>query len=257
MALFISFEGGEGAGKTTQARYLYGMLCQRRLRARILREPGGTALGEMLRNLISVPRQALASTLRRPGAGAPRQFLAPPQANVQLAAKELWLAMAPQVELFLFLASRAQLVAEVIRPALARDITIICDRYIHSTLAYQGYGRGLDLDFLRWANQVATGGLEPDLVVFLDMEASRGLERKRRVQDLSRFEEEEMAFHQRVRQGYREMALADPARWLVIDASLPRKEVSRLIWERVQPHLPPRLLSSTDTAPTGEPQRLL
>jgi len=247
--LLIALEGGEGSGKSTQARVLYGLLCQARYSVRLLREPGGTPLGETLRTLVSLPRQVQAAAWRA-------SLVAPPR-DSQLAAKELWLPIRPEAELFLFAASRAQLVAEVLRPALARGIIIVCDRFIHSTLAYQGYGRGLELRLLRQVNRLATGGLEPDLVILLDIDPERGIARKRRASDLSRFEREELDFHHRVRQGYLEMAAQDPRRWIVVDASRPRREVSRLIWERLQPHLPPRLVPATATTPSGEPQRLL
>jgi len=237
LALFIVFEGGDGSGKSAQARHLYGLLCQNRVKARMIREPGSTALGEQLRSLISLPREALAATWSQPGAGAKRSVLVPPRAPAQLAAKELWFSLSAEAELFLFLAARAQLAAEVIRPTLARGIAVICDRYIYSTVAYQGYGRGLDVAFLKDANRAATGGLEPDLVVLLDIEPSRGLDRKRKDKEVTRFEEEQLEFHQRVRRGYLEQAAADPQRWLVVDASQPRKEVGQRVWERVQPML--------------------
>lgn len=233
MALFIVFEGGDGSGKSAQARHLYGLLCQRKVKSRILREPGSTPLGEHLRSLISMPRQALASSWQQAAPGTRRSLLVPPKAPAQLAAKELWLSLSPGTELFLFLAARAQLVAEVIRPTLSRDITVLCDRYTYSTLAYQGYGRGLNLDFLIAANRLATDGLEPDLAVLLDLEPGLGLGRKRKDKEVTRFEEEELEFHQRVRRGYLEIAAADPRRWLIVDASLPRKAVAHRIWERV------------------------
>lgn len=229
MGLFIVFEGGEGAGKSTHIRHLYGLLSQHGYRSKFLREPGGTALGEYLRPIVALPRQALVSAWGR--------SLVPPQPASQLASKELWVPLSVPSELFLFLASRAQLVQEVIRPALAKGTTILCDRFTHSTLAYQGYARGLELDMLRHLNHIATGGLEPDLIVLLDLEPSQALARKRRGGDLSRFEEEEMEFHRRVRQGYLDFVRAEPQRWLVVDSSQPRQEVARAIWERVKAEL--------------------
>lgn len=222
----IAFEGGEGSGKTTQARHLYGLLCQRGHRARLLREPGGTPLGEVLRSLIAMPRQALAATWRH--------TLVPPQRDTQLAVKDLWLVMSAEAELFLFAACRAQLVAEVIRPSLARGITMICDRFIYSTVAYQGYGRGLDLELVRQVNAMAAGGIEPDLVVLLDLEPSVGLSRKRRAQEVSRFEEEELDFHRRVREGYLRQAAEEPQRWLVVDGRRGKAELGEIIWGRVE-----------------------
>ncbi len=196
MSIFITFEGGEGCGKSTQARALHRRLLGMGMSAVLTHEPGGTPLGNRLRLLLKGDDE-----------------------------------IDPPAELLLFNASRAHLVASVIRPALERGAIVICDRFFHSTIAYQGYGRGLPLDIIEAANNIATQGLAPDLVILLDMDVERGLARKR-IGD--RFEREALAFHQRVRHGYLEMSKADPARWLVIDASLPKKEVERLIWERVR-----------------------
>jgi len=223
---FIVFEGGEGAGKSTQARILYGRLCQKRHRARLLREPGDTALGEALRTLLTAPRQTLFSGWRR--------SLIPPVNGSQLAAKDLWLPITPVAELLLFAAARSQLVAERIRPLLQRGITVICDRYTYSTVAYQGYGHGLDLEFIRAVNALATQGTEPDLVVLLDIEPTKGLLRKRGTAEISKFEVLELDFHRRVREGYLAQAAADPERWLVVDASLSRQRATQLIWQRVE-----------------------
>ncbi|MBI2866670.1 MAG: dTMP kinase [Chloroflexi bacterium] len=242
-------EGGEGSGKTTQARILYGRLCQAGYSARLLREPGGTALGETLRTLVALPRQVQAA--------AWRSSLVSPPPGSQLAAKELWLPIAPEAELFLFAASRAQLVSEVIQPALARGTILVCDRFIHSTLAYQGYGRGLDLELLHHVNRLATQGIGPDLVVLLDIDPAKGIARKRRSTDISRFEEEELEFHRRVRQGYQELSRHDPRPWIVVDATLPRSEATRIIWEKVAAHLPPRPAHEARPPPSGKAQRLL
>jgi len=200
LSLFITFEGGEGSGKSTQARALQRRLLKLGIPALLTHEPGGTPLGNDLRRWLK-------------GEGE----------------------IDPLTELLLFNASRAHLVSEVIRPALDGGSIVICDRFAHSTIAYQGYGRGLDLALIETVNNIATQGLRPDLIVLLDIAAEQGLKRKN-LRD--RFEREEIAFHQRVRQGYLEMAKKDPQRWLVIDGSLPRKEVERLIWERVGQLLP-------------------
>jgi len=200
MSIFITFEGGEGSGKSTQARTLHRRLSRSDIPALLTHEPGGTPLGREIRRWLK-------------GKG---------ESN-------------PQTELLLFNASRAQLVAEVIRPALKSGTVVICDRFYHSTIAYQGYGRGLPLDLIEAANNIATQGLEPDLTILLDIDVAQGLARKK-MRD--RFEREELAFHQRVRQGYLEMAKKDPQRWLVIDGSLPKKEIERLIEERVRQVLP-------------------
>ena len=137
-----------------------------------------------------------------------------------------------QSELLLFLACRSQVVARVIRPALEKGHIVICDRFDASTFAYQGFGRGIDLEFIDNLNSFVTDGLQPDLIVLLDLEAEKGMERKRMRLDC--FEREEFAFHRKVRAGYLQLAAADPERWLVIDASLPEQKVREIIWERVR-----------------------
>lgn len=204
MSLFITFEGIDGSGKTTQARLLYGSLRRRGFRARLVREPGSTALGERLRRLLSSPRGATAS---------------PP--------------IDPLAEVLLFAAARTQLVKEIILPSLREGITILSDRYLHSTMAYQGYGRGIDLKALEAINRLSTEDLKPDLIVLLDLEPGEALLRMGRAKENSRFEEEELTFHQRIRNGYLEMAAKDPQRWLIVDANQPRKAISKIVWERV------------------------
>jgi len=196
MSLFITFEGGEGCGKSSQARVLYRRLLKLGVPALLTHEPGGTPLGNSLRRWLKGKNE-----------------------------------VDPQTELLLFNASRAHLVSQVIRPAIEKGTVVICDRFSDSTVAYQGYGRGLELSLIQAANSIGTQGLRPDLTVLLDLPVEQGLARKRRH---DRFEREELAFHQRVRQGYLEMAKAEPERWLVIDASLPKKEVGRFIWVRVE-----------------------
>ena len=144
--------------------------------------------------------------------------------------------ISPQAELFLFVASRAQLVAELIRPALEDGKVVICDRFTYSTLVYQGYGRGLGLTAMEMVNNMATGNLNPDLIILLDISPEQGLARKRSLKD--RFELEDLAFHRRVREGYLKMAAAEPDRWLVSDASLPKAKVAEIIWDKVSQLLP-------------------
>lgn len=199
MPSFIAFEGGEGAGKSTQARALYRRLLRLDIPVLLTHEPGGTPLGKRLRHCLKDGE-----------------------------------SLDPVTELLLFNASRAHLVSQVIRPALDRGVTVICDRFAESTTAYQGYGRQLDLSFVRSINEAATQGLQPDLVIFLDIAIDHGLQRKA---SRDRFEREESAFHHRVRSGYLEMAKQDPERWLVADGTLPKKEVGHLVWQRVQPLL--------------------
>lgn len=197
--MFIVFEGGEGCGKSTQAKALHRHVIRDGRAAILTREPGGTSLGERVRR-----------SLKRPGRTP----------------------ISPLAELFLFAAARAQLVNEVISPALQAGTAVVCDRYSYSTLAYQGYGRGLDQDIIRLVNSAATGGLSPDLIVLLDIPARAGLGRKKG-RDGDRFESESLAFHNRVRRGYLEMARADRERWLVVDGRLPRKAIQDAIWDRV------------------------
>jgi dTMP kinase len=203
LGLFITFEGGEGCGKSTQSRLLLKKLEQQNISVILTHEPGGTALGNEVRKALK----------RKRGSSVP-----------------------PQAELFLFAASRAQLVAEVIRPALEEGKVVICDRFTHSTLVYQGYGRGLDLTFVQTVNNMATGNLKPDLIILLDISPEQGLARKRGLKD--RFELEDLSFHRRIREGYLKMAAAEPERWLVIDASLPKEKIAEIIWDRVSRLLP-------------------
>jgi dTMP kinase len=197
-SLFIVFEGGEGSGKTTQTKALANRLRRLGFGVVLTHEPGGTLLGNKLRRWVKWGR-----------------------------------GVTTQTELFLFLASRSQLVSRVIRPALEKGQVVICDRFDASTYAYQGYGRGMDLDFLKSVNSFVTDGVSPDLTILLDLSAEQGLGRKRMKLDV--FEREEYAFHQRVRDGYLKMAAADPERWMVVDAMLPEVKIQEIIWERVTP----------------------
>jgi dTMP kinase len=141
--------------------------------------------------------------------------------------------ISPLTELLLFNASRAQLVTEVIQPNLESGRVVISDRYSDSTTAYQGYGRGLDLEMVKATNNAATQGLKPNLTVLLDISTEKGLARKRAKRQ-DRFEQEDMAFHQRVREGYLKLAADDPERWLVIDASQSKKKIAEIVWQRVR-----------------------
>lgn len=196
--MFVVLEGGEGAGKSTLAKGLRARLEAAGRRVTVTREPGGTDAGEHIRDILHG-------------------------------------RLAPWAEVFAFLVARAQLVTEVIRPALESGEIVICDRYTPSTLAYQGNGRGLDLDELRRLNALATGGLEPDLVLLLDLEPRVGLARKRGELDAIRTGEEGLAFHERVRAGYHTLAAADAGRWVLIDASRSPGEVLEDAWEAIAP----------------------
>ncbi len=203
MGLFITFEGGEGCGKSTQSRLLLKELGQQDIPAVLTHEPGGTALGDEIRKALKRKRDSFIS---------------------------------PQAELFLLAASRVQLLAEIIRPALEEDKVVVCDRFTHSTLVYQGYGRGLDLTIVETVNNIATQDLKPDLTILLDISPEQGLARKRSLKD--RFELEDLSFHRRVREGYLKIAAAEPDRWLVIDASLPKRKIADIIRDRVSKLLP-------------------
>ena len=203
MGLFITFEGGEGCGKSTQSRLLLKRLEQQNVPVILTHEPGGTALGNELRRTLKRKRDS---------------------------------SISPHAELFLLAASRAQLVVEVIRPALEEGKVVICDRFTHSTMVYQGYGRGLDFTAIKMVNNMATRYLDPDLIILLDISPKQGLARKQSLKD--RFELEGLSFHRRVSDGYLKMAAAEPDRWLVIDASLPKDRVTEIIWDRVSRLLP-------------------
>ena len=200
MALFIVFEGGDGSGKSVQSRALFRRLRQQGYPALLTREPGGSALGENLRRWLK----------RSQG-------------------------LSPLTELSLFTAARSQLVAEVVRPTLQSGNMVICDRFTASTVAYQGYGRGLDLKLVQRLNRLASDGLAPDLTVLLDLPPEGALSRKNIGTDT--FDTAPLEFHRRVRQGYLAQAAEDPGRWLVLDATRPRRELAQDIWAKVQPLL--------------------
>jgi len=141
--------------------------------------------------------------------------------------------MTSAAELFLFLSARAELVSEVIRPALADGSIVICDRYNDSTIAYQGYGRSLNLEAVRQACDLATGGLHPDLSILLDLPVDAGLSRKAVGGEWDAIGDESRHFHERVRRGFHELVAAEPQRWLIADATLPIEDVGEMIWERV------------------------
>ncbi len=184
--MFITFEGPDGSGKSTQLRMLAAALREEGRDIVTTREPGGTEIGDQIRAVIMNMKNK---------------------------------AMDPRTELLLFNASRAQLVEELIRPSLAAGKIILCDRYADSTMAYQGYGHGLDKDELRRLLNFATGGLKPDLTLLFDISAEAGLKRRLSNHDeWNRMDDYALQFHERVRGGFLELAAADPERWVVIDA---------------------------------------
>jgi len=191
---FITFEGIEGCGKSTQVRRVAERLGPRALETR---EPGGTAIGRSIRGIVLDPGTR---------------------------------ALAPVAELLLYFADRAQHVAEVIRPALAEGRVVLCDRHVESSLAYQGYGRGLSLDAIRGLGVLATGGLRPDAIVLIDVPVELGLQRARRRGAQDRLEAEELAFHERVRAGYDALVAQEPERWLRVDGRGAEGEVFDAVW---------------------------
>jgi dTMP kinase len=206
--MFVTFEGGEGAGKTTQIAHLASRLqASASVDVLMTREPGAGPLGAELRRLV----------------------LAPPQGVL----------VDPRAELLLLVADRAQHVAQIIRPHLASGGHVLCDRYTDSSLAYQGYGRGLALGEIEHLNAYATDGLTPDLTVLLDVDPAVGLLRQT---ERTRMEAETLSFHRRVRAGFLALAARAPARFHVVDASAAPDVVSAQIWARVTPLLPPARL---------------
>jgi dTMP kinase len=192
--MFITFEGPDGSGKSTQIKLLDEFLHAQGRRVFTTREPGGTSIGEQIRDVLH-----------------------------SLNNKE----MQPRAEILLYCASRAQLVGQIIRPRLEAGDIVLCDRYAESTLAYQGYGHGLDLPTLRLILDFATGGLRPDLIVYLDVDCEEGLRRRKTGGgEWNRMDEQAVEFHRRVREGYLAMANADPGRWSVLDGARPVKAVA-------------------------------
>jgi dTMP kinase len=203
VSLFITFEGPEGSGKSTQIRRLAAALEAQKLPVLMTREPGGTTIGNAIRNVLLDPART---------------------------------EMSPRAETLLFNAARAQIVDQVIRPALAAGQLVLCDRYADSTLAYQGYGHGQALEPLHRLGDYATGGLTPNLTIYLDIDVREGLQRKQAggAEEWNRMEEKALAFHQAVRAGYLELAVAEPDRWLVVDAAQSIDAVHATILARLQ-----------------------
>ncbi|MBN1375941.1 MAG: dTMP kinase [Dehalococcoidia bacterium] len=201
--LFITFEGCEGCGKSTHSRLLYKRLLNMKIPAILTQEPGGTPLGMKVRELLKVR-----GTI-----------------NIN-----------PMAELLLFNSCRTQLISDVINPALAAGKVVICDRFADSTVVYQGYGRGLDMKLVFTINDIATGGLEPDLTILLDTEPATGLNRKRNSTE-DRFEAEGLAFHNKIRNGYLELMRKKPGRWLLIEPGMTIEQISDIIWKGISPSI--------------------
>lgn len=193
--MFITFEGPDGSGKTTQLKKLVPVLEAAGLDVIRTREPGGTDIGDQIRSVIMNMKNK---------------------------------SMHPRAEILLFCASRAQLVEELIRPSLAAGKIILCDRYADSTMAYQGYGHGLDRQILTQLLDFATGGLKPDLTLLFDIPAETGLRRRlSNHEEWNRMDDYALKFHERVRKGYLEMAAAEPDRWVVINADRDPEDIHK------------------------------
>lgn len=178
--IFITLEGPEGSGKSTQCKLLCSYLNRRRRKVLCAREPGGTAIGEKIRGILLDKKNS---------------------------------DMASEAELFLYLSARAQIVKEIIKPALKRGFVVVCDRFSDATLAYQGYGAGIDAALIKKLNRIATAGLAPHLTILLDIPTKEGLRRSR---GKDRMEEKSVEFHKRVREGYLKMARREPNRIKVV-----------------------------------------
>ncbi len=211
MGLFITLEGPEGSGKSTQLENLARHLGEMDVEYVLTREPGGTTIGEQIRQVLLDTKNC---------------------------------EMTPEAEVLLYSAARTQHVQQIIRPALERGAMVISDRFAESTLAYQGYGRGLDLQSLWQITEFATSGTMPDLVIYLDLDVRVGLARKKSDEiagkdKLNRLDQETLDFHNRVRQGYLKMAHADPERWLVLDAQQSIGHTTSQIIQRIKQLLAP------------------
>ncbi|PJF42200.1 MAG: dTMP kinase [Phototrophicales bacterium] len=208
--MFISFEGLDGSGKTTQVKLLFEFLQKAGYSVLVTREPGGTPIGEAIRDVLHDMKHA---------------------------------EMHPRTELLLYVASRAQLVSQVIRPHLAQGNIVISDRFADSTLAYQGYGHGLPLEPLRQIINFATDGLWPDLTLFLDTDPQVGLQRRydaaREGQEYNRLDDKDLAFYQRVYAGYQALMQADPNRWKQVNANDDPNTIANKIREVVLSQLKP------------------
>jgi len=205
--MFITLEGPEGSGKSTQIKRLAKRLELMGFPVITTREPGGTPIGDQIRQVL-----------------------------VRMENKELH----PRTEILLFLAARAQLVEQLIKPALQDGKIILCDRYGDSTLAYQGYGHGLDLEKLRQMLDFATDHLKPDLTILLDLDVKLGLMRKKAEDEWNRLDAYEVLFHERVREGYLNLAREEPDRWRIVDASqgidAVQEDLLRIILDALKNH---------------------
>jgi dTMP kinase len=194
---FITFEGSEGCGKSTQSRLLYEYLKRKGKRVVYLREPGGTKISERIRKILLDPKNHIN----------------------------------PLCETLLYMAARASIVNQVIKPALLKGKIVVCDRFLDSTLAYQGFGLGVDINFIKYAGNFVTGGIKPDLTIFLDLPIKKGLKYRQSAKD--RIEKRSLKYHLRVRKGYLALARQEPGRIKIIkvekDKSVTQAEIRKLV----------------------------
>ena len=199
--MFITLEGPEGSGKTSQIPPLRDFLTAAGYRVFCTREPGGTPIGDQVREVLLTNQNT---------------------------------EMHPRTEILLFQASRAQLVEHVILTLRQQDVIVLSDRRAYSTLAYQGYWQQMNLALLETIADFATGGLKPDLSLLLDVAVEVGLSRRQKEGGVNRLDAFDLEFHRRVREGYHQLVAADPARWVVVDASQPKEALAQIIWQRVR-----------------------
>ncbi|MDD3274475.1 MAG: dTMP kinase [Candidatus Omnitrophica bacterium] len=194
---FITFEGSEGCGKSTQSEMLFSYLKSKGVKAVYLREPGGVKLSEDIRRILLDPESRISA----------------------------------EAETLLYMASRAQLVEEVIKPALKSGETVVCDRFLDSTIAYQGFGLGIDIGFIKLLGNFATRGIKPDLTIFLDLPVEKGLKHRDNRKD--RIEQRPVSYHEKVRRGYLKLAEEEPARIRVVkvldDKDATQEEIREIV----------------------------
>ena len=194
---FITFEGSEGCGKSTQSRLLYEYLKRKGKRAVYVREPGGTRISEKIRKILLAPENH----------------------------------MSPICETLLYMAARVQVIKEIIQPALLEGKVVICDRFLDSTIVYQGYGLGIDLGFIKRVGNFVTGGIKPDLTIFLDLPIKSGLKHRELKKD--RIEKRSIAYHLRVRKGYLKLAILEPKRIKIVKVEKDKQKTQLKIRELV------------------------
>jgi dTMP kinase len=228
--MFITLEGGEGAGKSTQASRLNDRLMSSGYRAQLTREPGGTPLASAMRSLVLLPEASLHAL-----------------AAANLTGETEAEPMLPITELLLYSGARAQHVVRL-KEWLAAGEIIVCDRYADATRVYQGVARGIDASTIATIEHLVTGGLVPDITFLFDLPVDEGQRRRRQGEkngaQWDRLDAETTTFHELVRQGYLDIAAAEPERWIVLDATLPQDDLEQQIWELVKNRLPPQDRSS-------------